>query len=122
MQPLSFIETIAPTLSFLPGVEPVTSLVIQGFILSFLIGYLTGEYLPEFKWKIFTLPGIIMISTLLAVDYWTYKGYTTSTYIGNILASNADLMAFFLGLFVIGSAIEWDFPDKWQSFKKVVGM
>lgn len=117
----SFLQNLAQVLTFLPGVEPVTSLAIQGIIAALLISYITSQvFNDDLKLGVFTPGGLTLIAFLVGIDYWSYKGYEASTYVGDVLISNADLMAFFLGLFIFGTVIAWDFPDRWETFKKAV--
>lgn len=119
--PVPLLQKLSQPLTILPFVEPVTSLVIQGMLAAFSVSYLTKKvYGDQIHLGVFTPGGIILIAYLVSVDYWSYKGYTASTYVGNLLLSNADLMAFFLGLMVLGSLIDWDFPDKWATFKNTL--
>lgn len=118
---VTLLQNLAQTLTFLPGVESITSLAIQGIIAALLISYLASRlFNDEVKFGVFTPGGLTLITVLVGIDYWSYKGYESSTYIGDLLISNADLMAFFLGLLVLGTVISWDFPDKWATFKKAV--
>lgn len=119
--PTTFLQNLAQLLTFLPGIEPVTSLALQGIAAALLISYLTSRlYNDEVTFGVFTPGGLTLIAFLVAIDYWSYKGYEATTYVGDVLISNADLMAFFLGLFILGSVIAWDFPDKWATFKKAL--
>jgi len=69
-----------------------------------------------------TPAGLTLISTLIAVDYWEFTGYEASTYLGTLLLSNADLMAFFASLAVLLKFVKADLPDKYGSFKEILGI
>jgi hypothetical protein len=122
MEIISILQQLSAPLTTIPGVEPVTSLALIGLATSFLVAFLSNQFLGgETKIRnIFTPSGIVLLASFIAVDYWKFKGYEANTYIGSILLSNADLVAFFLGLLILGSFLDWDFPDKWETFKNVL--
>lgn len=112
--------TAGEILSFLPFVEPVTGLALLGITLSTAIGAISIPFLKEKTIGPLTPSGAALIGTFLIIDLLSFRGYEPSTYVGNIIISNADLLAFFLGLAVIGNYLDWDFPDKWKTFQDVL--
>jgi hypothetical protein len=115
---------IGEKLTFIPGIEPVTGFTLAGIAASFTVGSVISQVREnEVTLRGGVTPaGLTLISTLIAVDYWEFTGYEASTYLGTLLLSNADLMAFFASLAVLLKFVKADLPDKYGSFKEILGI